>query len=225
MMLRVPQALSLGAGARAMSAPRVAAFCSVPRPAFCSAAAPRSSPALSRSMHASASVWQHASVTDPTHETGLNYHPLKDGVWAVSLFTQAPPSPDHQSVIGHIKVDEGVSPPTFLRENPDQFRENKAFWELFHRILKEEVIANDDVLDTEAKTRENGWAHLTDARYGLGPVRTPAPDDIFGSVSFTERRLAPETYEQNKMYRFCIRNEGPMVIPDRWMPIIKKHLL
>lgn len=63
-----------------------------------------------------------------------------------------------------------------------------------------------------------------DGRYVAMPGRISPPDAIFGSVAFTDAKLAPETYERNDTYRFAAKHEGPMKLPERWMKQVRAHI-
>ncbi|WFD35478.1 hypothetical protein MCUN1_002334 [Malassezia cuniculi] len=145
--------------------------------------------AVRRALHSSA-------VRDPVRETGLYYHALGDGEWAISLRADAPDRPDSPWVVGRLAVPAAVEPPAHLRNRPDSVRLNARFWDELHHVFREHV-AHDETLQFEANMRENGWAHLSDMRDSLHLVRTPTPDSIFGTVAFVERKIDPSTYERN----------------------------
>lgn len=162
---------------------------------------------------------------DPEEATGLYYHALpgQEGVWALSLLSSPPTSESAVSVLGVLHTRDGKEPAKFLRENPDEVRRNEAFWDLLHRVLQEQV-PHDEPLQVEAMNRSHGWAHLCDARNGAAPGRVASPDDIFGSVAFSEGRLDASTYERNGMYRFCVKPEGPMQLPSKWLESVREKL-
>lgn len=162
---------------------------------------------------------------DPEAATGLYYHPLPDrpGQWALSLLSTPPSSSSAASVLGVLAVRGDEEPASFLRSHPDEMRPNAAFWDELHRVLQAQV-PHDEALQVEAMNRGNGWAHLCDARNGAAPGRVASPDDIFGSVAFTDGALDASTYERNDTYRFCVKPEGPMQLPHPWLERLRKHL-
>lgn len=163
------------------------------------------------------------AVRDPVVETGLYYHALGSDEWAVSLLPHAPARADAPSVIGRIVVPAAVEPAEHIRNSPDSVHLNAPFWDLLHQVFHEHV-AEDEMLQFEANLRGDGWAHLSDMRQGLHLVRTPSPDSIFGTVAFVESTIDPNTYERNPMYRFCMRTEGPMQLPEVWRKRVCDHL-
>ena len=72
--------------------------------------------------------------------------------------------------------------------------------------------------------RTDGWAHLSDERTEAMPGRTTPPEDIFGSVAFTDERVIPSSYERNDMYRFCVAHQGPMKLKDTWRAKVRAYL-
>ncbi|WFD20264.1 hypothetical protein MCAP1_002508 [Malassezia caprae] len=162
---------------------------------------------------------------DPDEATGLYYHalPNEEGVWALSLLSTPPSSASAVSVLGTLRTRDGAEPAEYLRENPDEVRRNEAFWDVLHRVLQAQV-PHDEPLQVEAMNRGDGWAHLYDVRNGAAPGRVASPDDIFGSVAFTEGKLDASTYERNGMYRFCVKPEGPMQLPSKWLESVRKQL-
>ena len=110
-----------------------------------------------RGLHASVPLFQ-AVKRDADAETGLFYHDLGHGNWAISLLERAPKSPKSLSVIGHIQPGD-KNPSEFVRENPDNVNMNEDFWNALHHVLQGQ-IASDENLIFEAEMRENGWAHL-----------------------------------------------------------------
>lgn len=168
---------------------------------------------------AASAGWRRAvhtrAVADPVAATGLFYHALGDSEWAVSFLRDAPRHAESPAVIARFAVPPAAEPPEHLRRNPDIVRLNAPFWELLHSIFQE-YAAQDEMLNFEANMRGDGWAHISDERHGLMLVRTPATDSIFGSVAFVNSTIDPATYERNAMYRFCMRTEGPMQLPEAW---------
>lgn len=110
-----------------------------------------------RGLHASVPLFQ-AVKRDVDTETGLFYHDLGHGNWAISLLERPPKSPKSLSVIGHIQPGD-ANPSEFVRENPDSVNMNEDFWKALHHVLQGQ-IASDENLIFEAEMRENGWAHL-----------------------------------------------------------------
>ena len=110
-----------------------------------------------RGLHASVPLFQ-AVKRDVDAETGLFYHDLGHGNWAISLLERPPKSPKSVSVIGHIQPGD-KNPSEFVRENPDNVNMNEDFWSALHHVLQGQ-IASDENLIFEAEMRENGWAHL-----------------------------------------------------------------
>lgn len=136
-------------------------------------AAPRAAIAMPvRSMHRSAPLW-NAVVRDRDQETGLYYHDLGKGEWAVSLLEKAPKGPSSLSVIGKI-APQNTSPDEFVRTKPDEIKMNPAFWDALHQVLKEQ-IPDDIQLQFEADMRGDGWAHLC-GTYPFSHRRTPLCD-------------------------------------------------
>ncbi|CCV00231.1 unnamed protein product [Malassezia sympodialis ATCC 42132] len=162
---------------------------------------------------------------DPEEATGLYYHALpgEEGVWALSLLSTPPASASAASVLGILRTRDGEEPAEYLRKNPDEMRRNDAFWDVLHRVLQAQV-PDDEPLQVEAMNRGNGWAHMCDARNEAAPGRVASPDDIFGSVAFSEGKLDASTYERNDTYRFCVKPEGPMQLPRHWLDSIRKQL-
>lgn len=56
------------------------------------------------------------------------------------------------------------------------------------------------------------------------PGRISPPEAIFGSVAFTESKLAPDTYERNATYRFAVKHEGPMKLRENWLDALRAHI-
>jgi len=162
---------------------------------------------------------------DPDEATGLYYHALpgEEGVWALSLLSTPPSSASAVSVLGILRTRDGAEPAGYLRANPDEVQRNDAFWDVLHHVLQAQV-PDDELLQIEAMNRGDGWAHLCDARNGAAPGRVASPDDIFGSVAFTQGQLDASTYERNAMYRFCVKPEGPMQLPRHWLESVRKQL-
>ena len=161
---------------------------------------------------------------DPDSETGLYYHAISPRTWAVSFLPMPPVSPHHVAVVGTLETSaEHEDPASFLRAHPDDVRMNAAFWTALHDVLRAQ-IPKDEQLDTEAHVRQDGWAHLCDARDVAMPGRVASPDDIFGSVAFTQGRLDPSTYEPNAMYRFCVKPLGPMKLPASWRKALHAYV-
>lgn len=108
------------------------------------------------------------SIKDAEHPTGLWYHPLSGSSdttrYAVSFLSQAPKSQDAKDVIAVLSVPaaKASDPAAFARQNPDKAVANRAFWDLLHTTLKEDVVQGekDAILTQEADLREDGWAHL-----------------------------------------------------------------
>lgn len=167
-------------------------------------------------------VRAYTALRDPDGATGLYYHRLPRGTWAVSLLERAPPSESSADVICELPTT-GDAPSEYLRANPDTPRNKEAFWNALHRVLKE-ATADDDQLRTEAVLRTDGWAHLSDERTEAMPGRTTPPEDIFGSVAFTDERVIPSSYERNDMYRFCVAHQGPMKLKDTWRAKVRAYL-
>lgn len=167
-------------------------------------------------------VRAYTALRDPDRATGLYYHRLPHGTWAVSLLERAPPSESSADVICELPTT-GDAPSEYLRANPDAPRNNGTFWDALHSVLKE-ATADDDQLRTEAVLRTDGWAHLSDLRTEAMPGRTTPPEDIFGSVAFTDERLIPSSYERNDMYRFCVAHQGPMKLKDTWLAKVRAYL-
>lgn len=126
------------------------------------------SPTALRAIHVSAPCLQTVK-RDSDAETGLYYHEIGNGTWAVSLLERAPKDSMSLSVIGHISPGSS-DPSEFVRTNPDNIRMNAGFWNALHRVLKEQ-IPDDINLKFEAEMRENGWAHLC-GTYTCSPRRT-----------------------------------------------------
>ncbi|KAI3626864.1 hypothetical protein CBS14141_000865 [Malassezia furfur] len=173
-----------------------------------------------RGLHASVPLFQ-AVKRDVDTETGLFYHDLGHGNWAISLLERPPKSPKSLSVIGHIQPGD-ANPSEFVRENPDSVNMNEDFWKALHHVLQGQ-IASDENLIFEAEMRENGWAHLY-ARHMAMPGRISPPEAIFGSVAFTDSKLVPDSYERNDMYRFTVKHEGPMKLRKNWLDALRAYL-
>lgn len=108
-------------------------------------------------------------LQDPEHPHGLYFHPQSSSSssstqFAVSFLSSSPPSPDHPSVLATISVpsSDANDPASFARQHPDEVVANKAFWDVLHKTLKEDVVGKglDAILTQEADLREAGWAHL-----------------------------------------------------------------
>lgn len=54
------------------------------------------------------------------------------------------------------------------------------------------------------------------------PGRIPTPENIFGTVAFTEGELRPESYEVNDTYRIVTAEEGFMQLRPHWHPFVCK---
>lgn len=156
---------------------------------------------------------------DPDAATSLHYHPLEAQTWALSLLATPPPSAAHVTVLGVLRTD-GSEPEAYLRTNPDAVRAHPPFWDALHHVLRS-LAPGDEALQTEAYIRQDGWAHLCDARATAMPGRVPSPDDIFASIAFQHGKLDATTYEPNAMYRFCVRPEGPMQLPPAWLDAVR----
>ena len=89
----------------------------------------------------------YTALRDPDGATGLYYHRLPRGTWAVSLLERAPPCESSADVICELPTT-GDAPSEYLRANPDAPRNNGAFWDALHRVLKE-ATADDDQLRTD----------------------------------------------------------------------------
>jgi hypothetical protein len=111
-------------------------------------------------------------IPDRSHPTGLFYHPVKDGQWAVSLLREPPTSDAAASIIGIVSQrvkgkGNAQDPSSLAAADPENFSANEDFVKLLHKTLKEDVVPNDAVLSAEAQNRQSGWAHLT-GEHGLG---------------------------------------------------------
>ncbi|WFC99299.1 hypothetical protein MYAM1_002043 [Malassezia yamatoensis] len=177
--------------------------------------------APTRYFHASASFLESVK-RDKDSETCLYYHDIGNGTWAISLFEEAPKSPDAVTVIGKIQPGE-KDPSEFVRSEPDNVTMNESFWKALHQVLKEQV-ASDEQMENEAGIRENGWGHIVDARWAAMPGRNAPPEAIFGSVAFTDSKIEPDSYERNNMYRFSMKHEGPMKLRAHYLDALRTHL-
>lgn len=162
------------------------------------------------------------TVRDPDSETGLFYHRLSDGKWAISLLDRVPKSESSKDVICILNTDSD-KPDEFLRQNPDSPTDNAPFWDTLHGVLAD-CSATDDQLLTEASLRENGWAHLSDNRTESLPGRTTDAQDFFGSVAFTDSTIVPSSYQPNNMHRFCDKHQGPMKLKNEWLAKLRAKL-
>ncbi|WFC94610.1 hypothetical protein MBRA1_001243 [Malassezia brasiliensis] len=174
-----------------------------------------------RGLHTGVPLFQ-AVKRDVDPETGLYYHDVGHGNWAISLLERPPKSPKSLSVIGHIQPGN-TNPSEFIRENPDKVNINEEFWNALHHVLQRQ-ITSDEYLVFEAEMRENGWAHLCDARHMAMPGRISPPEAIFGSVAFTDSKLVPDSYERNDTYRFAVKHEGPMKLRQNWLKALRAYL-
>lgn len=103
------------------------------------------------------------SVQDKDHPNSLWYHTVSGNRIAVTHSSTPPSSADSPHVMASFESKNGDADPiSYARENPDDVHANKAFWDLLHKTLKEDVVAKekDELLQQEADLREDGWAHL-----------------------------------------------------------------
>ncbi|WFD07038.1 hypothetical protein MVES1_002394 [Malassezia vespertilionis] len=97
-------------------------------------------------------------IADQDPETGLYYHEIDNGTYAVSFLKRPPKNPTSIAVIAHV-TSANNSPDEQLRHSPDKVWINPAFFDALHHVLKANV-ADDETLMVEANLRKNGFAHL-----------------------------------------------------------------
>jgi hypothetical protein len=123
-----------------------------------------------------------------------------------------------------------------IKADWQSFVENGGFRSLLQAVVKEN-IAQEEVVINDAKTVPGGegWVHLCDER-ALPPYirclrdcpddrfgRTPAPEDIIGSVCVKENKLHPDTYEAMPTYRL-VTPEGPMKLSSFLLGKLRERL-
>ncbi|CAO1630055.1 unnamed protein product [Parajaminaea phylloscopi] len=178
----------------------------------------------------SQSTTPSSSVQDAEHPNGLWYHLVsqsgEERTYAVSFLPTPPSSSSSPAILALFSTQRGEDPIEFARNNPDRIEAPKPFWQLLHQTLKEDIVRNekDPILVQEADLRENGWAHLADERQPLMPGRIPTPDAIIATVSFTECKLAPDSYTPNDTYRPITKEEGFTVLRSVWLDALKEAL-
>lgn len=177
----------------------------------------------SRALHGSSARFSNGGkvIEDPNKESNIFYHAFGNSRWAVTLFKNEPPQETHASVIGYVNAQADGKPAEYLRDHTDDFEENSKFWTVFEETIREQIIPNEDTIAVDAELRQNGWAPLVDQRHEVDPSRTPLPENIFGFVAFSDKKIHPDTYQRNGSYRFCTRLDGPMQLKKEWLKAVQ----
>ncbi|PWN35605.1 uncharacterized protein FA14DRAFT_189549 [Meira miltonrushii] len=184
-------------------------------------------PALTRSFHSTRSVnLASQTVKDPSHPTGIYFHPLpSSNQYAISLLPKSPSSPTSASIIGFIKDQPDSSGEIYdiAVRNPDLVEPHPPFIQLMHDVLKNECVPQDGLLEYEAYLRTDGFAHVADPRHPLMPGRIPTPENIIAMVAFTEGQIRPDSYEPNDVYRIVTSEEGFIQLRPNWLDLVTKR--
>ncbi|KAM0787367.1 hypothetical protein ACM66B_003453 [Microbotryomycetes sp. NB124-2] len=200
-----------------------------------------SSPAVvcRRTFAATATTRSQSRATSLEHPRyqGLYYHPITNSndsptAYALSFLSDPPPAQASlnslPSVIGilHQRQQHSAEP---HRDNaivpdlvPRNFTENKDFRTVLHDILRQ-AVTFDQKLHTEAKTRQDGWIHIADARAPADLNRVPDPSDIIASILVQDGQIVPESYEPGGMHRM-VTNDGLMRLDEGLMAIVRQAM-
>lgn len=74
-------------------------------------------------------------------------------------------------------------------------------------------IAGDEVIQTLAVNRGDGFIHIADERNPADTNRVPDPSDIIASILIQEGKVVPESYEPSPTYRL-VTMDGLLQLPE-----------
>lgn len=106
-------------------------------------------------------------------------------------------------IIGELK--EG------LELKPENFIPNKAFLELFHRVISGEILHDPDAI-SEAEKINEGYVYIIDKRVEH-PEGTINPIDIIGAIQVDKGSLIENSYQGNPNYSL-LTDEGLFQLSD-----------
>jgi len=93
-------------------------------------------------------------------------------------------------------------------EGREEFRPNRIFVELMHRVIAETGFSEPSLI-AAAKAQQSGYLYIIDFRTPEGPTGNVPPADIVGCFEVEDGALVPGGYQPNSRYRIFTEDGLP----------------
>ncbi|ORX54653.1 hypothetical protein BCR36DRAFT_410461 [Piromyces finnis] len=115
-----------------------------------------------------------------------------------------------EGIIGWIQFEKEDVPVI----EPRIFAENKEFYEIFNRVIKENLHTDiNKKCQMDAQFHKNGWMYFKDDRNKINYGRLESAEDTFGAVEVKDCEFIPKSFQSTFTYRLLTRR-GLFQLPE-----------